>query len=63
MKTAYVICINDSVEHVVIDDDQLAEKKLAELKAAYWERNKWSFRDLESYEAICYWHIHTVDAE
>ena len=57
----HVICCNDSVEFAVIDDEEKAKVKMAELRAAYYERNKWSFRDETEYAARCYWNIHTVD--
>lgn len=34
---------------------------LAELSAAHFERNKWSFKDEAEYKNRCYWHIHTVN--
>ena len=59
---AHVICCNDSVEYVVIDNEQKAIWKMAELKADYFERNKWTFKTEKEYGQRCYWHIHTVDA-
>ena len=64
---AHVICMNDSVEHVVIDDEALANTKLDELRKAYFDRNQHVFheRDGESawkaYLRRIYWHIHTVE--
>ena len=57
----HVICCNDSVEFAVIEDEDKAKAKMAELSAAYFERNKWNFRDEAEYKIRCYWHIHTVD--
>lgn len=59
----HVICCNDSVEYAVIGNEDLALKKLEELKAKYFERNRWSFRSEEEYSIRCYWHIHTVSGE
>lgn len=61
---AHVICCNDSIEYVVLDDEPLAIGKMLELKNAYFERNKWAFNgDQEAYNRRCYWHIHTVGYE
>ena len=61
---AHVICCNDSIEYVVLDDEPLAIGKMLELKNAYFERNKWAFNDdQEAYIRCCYWHIHTVNYE
>jgi len=56
---AYVICCNDSVEFVVIDDEARAEAKLQELRVAYDLKNP----PQHKYSAPRYWHIHTVDCE
>lgn len=56
MKTAYVICLNDSIRYVVIDDEERAKAKMAELRDAYAKRNPQN-RD------ILYWHIDAVSAE
>ena len=58
----HVICCNDSVEFAVIEDEAKAQAKLEELRQAYFERNKWNFRDEAEYKTRCYWHIHTVAA-
>ena len=64
MTQAHVICLNDSVEHVVIGTENQAMKLLVQLKIAYWKRNRWIFNNNQSdYNLRCYWHIHTVPAE
>lgn len=57
----HVICCNDSVEFAVIEDEDKAKNKMVELSAAYFERNKGSFKDEAEYKNRCYWHIHTVN--
>lgn len=57
----HVICCNDGVEFAVVDDEEKAKAKMAELSAAYFDRNKGHFKDQAEYKARCYWHIHTVD--
>ncbi len=57
---AHVICCNDGIEFVVIDDKEKAKEKLAELRDAYYERNKFAFENQEAYKSQCYWHIYTV---
>jgi hypothetical protein len=60
---AHVICVNDSVEYVVIDSEFKAQAKLLELKEGYFEHNRWLVgQNRDEYEARFYWHIHTVDA-
>ena len=59
--TAYVICCNDAVEYVVVNDENLAKEEMAKLKIAYFEKNKWHFKDEESYDTECYWHIHMIN--
>jgi hypothetical protein len=59
----HVICCNDSVEFAVIDDEEKAKEKMKELKAAYFERVKWHFRNEKDYAARTYWHIHTVEGQ
>jgi hypothetical protein len=59
--TAYVICCNDVVEYVVVNDENLAKEEMAKRKIAYFEKNKWYFKDEESYDTQCYWHIHVVN--
>jgi len=72
---AHVICCNDSVEHVVIGTEAQAQTKLEELRAADFERNKWSYQEVRGlsnpsvvlqtredvYKHRYYWHIHTAD--
>lgn len=60
---AHVICCNDSIELVVIDNVELADRRLKELRDAYYERSRWNWQNREHYECVCYWHIHVVDAE
>ena len=57
----HVICINDGIEFAVIDDKIKAEIKMNQLSDAYYDRNKFAFKDKEDYKRQCYWHIHTVN--
>jgi len=59
----HAICCNDSVEFAVVEDAEKANAKMEELSTAYFERNKWSFKNKDEYKARCYWHIHTVDGD
>lgn len=63
MKQAYVICLNDSVEAVVIGSKKQADKKKDELKAAYMKKNYYYLkgRELEEMGKCIYFHLHTVD--
>lgn len=60
---AYVICINDSIEYVIIDDEEKANSKMKELSMKYYLKNQYVFSSLADYKNRCYWHIHSVDAE
>ena len=58
---AHVICCNDSVEHVVLDDEKLAEEikeQLAEADAKERRNSAGQF-----HRADPYWHIHTVGVQ
>ena len=57
---AYVICCNDSIEHVVLDRETIANIKLVKLKKDFFERNKFNYKDFAEYEHLCYWHLHHV---
>jgi hypothetical protein len=68
MKNAYVICCNDSIEFIVIDDYEKAEMKLSELRNKY--RNDWLKKYIDTsmfdfyykqYNNSFFWHIHTVE--
>ena len=59
--TVYAICCNDAVEYAVVNDENLAKEEMAKLKIAYFEKNKWHFKDEESYNAQCYWCIRKVN--
>jgi len=61
--TAYIICCNDGTEYVVLQDEAKAKAKMAELKEAYYRRQKWSFNSREEYNIRCYWHLHEVEYE
>jgi len=56
MKTAYVICNNDSIEAVIIDDFQKARSELIRLKE---DHHKLSPK-CDGYSDIYFWHIHEV---
>jgi hypothetical protein len=57
---AHVICFNDGVEAVVIDDIDFANSELERLKNKYYEKVKFQFENREQYDQIVYWHIHSV---
>jgi len=77
-NTFYVICCNDSVEHVIVGSIQRAEEKKIELAREHFNRygiNEWrSLRMIppsvsdeevfrEYYLRRCRWHIQTVPGE
>lgn len=56
-QIAYVICCNDSIKCVTLDET-LAEKLKTELSLKYYESTRGAYEDYAEYEQICYWHIH-----
>lgn len=60
---AYVICCNDSVEYVVLDDEEKANKKKEELAEKHFNSCKWSYKDYEEYRKLAYWHLHDVGCQ
>lgn len=69
MSRAFVICMNDYPEHVVLSDQNAAKRKLTELQEAYRSKNWGDFRlsqmgkpvDEAMHEAGCHWHIKEVE--
>lgn len=57
---AHVICLNDSVECVVVDAVEVAEAMMAGLRNLHRERNMLICDD--EYNTRHYWHIHTIPA-
>jgi hypothetical protein len=64
MTIAHVICANDSVEAVVLDDEVKAnEEKERFAKVAFEEhqRHGGRARTEKAYRALVYWHLHSVE--
>jgi hypothetical protein len=59
-RMAHVICLNNSVECVVVDSLEVANATMAGLAKIHQER-KGCFND-DDYKARFYWHIHTIPA-
>ncbi len=60
---AYVICCNDSVEYVVLDDANRAREKMLELEDAFFKRSRGLFLSREHYENLCHWRVCTARYE
>ena len=60
---AHVICCNDGVEYVVLDDSNRAYEKMLELKEEFFEHSKGMFRNRRDYELLCHWRMCTVKYE
>lgn len=63
---AYVICCNDSIEFVVLDDEGKAKEKKEEMAKVDFERCKRQYilkewEDYNEYRSIYYWHLHNVE--
>lgn len=62
VKKAHVICCNNSVKYVVLDDTVKAEEKLEQLSRKDYEEHATPlFEDYNEYRSSYYWHIQTVD--
>lgn len=63
-KKAHVICCNNSVKYVLLDDPIKAEEKLEQLSRTDYEEHATPlFRDYNEYRRSNYWHIQSVDYE
>lgn len=68
---AHVICCNDSVEFVVLYDEEKAKAKLEQLARNDFNRQPYGWTigtshigtdaEWKAYRHRCYWHIHTVE--
>ena len=58
MRKVFVICCNESVEGVVISNEEEAEDILAELRMNHFDKSR---NSLDEYSGIYYWHIHKVN--
>lgn len=57
---AHVICANDSVVAVVLDDEVKALKKMKELSDEDFERSS-CYSDRDNYDHQIFWHLHEVE--
>jgi len=56
-KTAFIICVNDSIRAAVIDDKEKAQSEMNQLKLKDFVTSSMS---KEEYEDIMFWHLHEV---
>ena len=56
MKTAFILCMNDSTEAVVIDDIEKAKVELEKLK----KKHQKIFSPCKEYNDVFFWHLHDV---
>lgn len=65
MSTAHIICCNDSMELVVLDNEEQAQVKLNELADQHYDKaamlNGQRFASRNYYNSIYYWHIHDIE--
>ena len=59
----HVICCNDAIMHAVLGGKVSATKTLKEMQEVYYDANKHMFDSREEYNALCYWHIHTLTGD
>jgi len=57
---AFVLCANDGIEAVVLEDEEKANAELLNLKEKHWERFRHSFSSREHFDDMIYWHLHEV---
>jgi len=58
---AYIICMNDSMQAVVLKDEAKAITEMENSKKKYWEAISWYYTDYKEYSRAAYWHIHEVE--
>lgn len=56
-SVAHIIFLNDSVQDVIINDIEAAEKKKEELKKSFYEKNKMSIASEQEYKDTHHWRI------
>ena len=56
MKTAYIICMNDSTKAVIIDDLKKALVEKTRLK----EEHQKKISPCKEYNDVYFWHLHDV---
>jgi len=61
--TAYVICANNVVEFVILDDEKKAKRKSKELEDKHWEEVQYSFLNRTEYHGAICWYIYSVEYE
>lgn len=60
MKTAYVLCCNDSIKAVVIEDEQRAMEELVRLEKQFVVTYQYYNKTEEDFRNQYYWHLHSV---
>jgi hypothetical protein len=63
MQTAYVICYNDGIDSVVLDNGEKAIEIMEKRQKEYYDKFQWNFKSFEEYEKQVYWHLHKVKYE
>lgn len=63
MKQAIIICMNDSIEAVVIDDIEYANKVKEKRATDYFNKNAHVYKSIRDYQNQCYWHLHILNIE
>jgi hypothetical protein len=59
----YVICCNDGIEYVVMNDEDRAQEILIEMEKSFYVGNMHRFNNWDTYRKQIFWHIHTVNGE
>lgn len=58
---AYVICANDSIKGVVLNDKEKALKESEKLADEYFKTHGFNFQDRADYDHLIFWHLHEVE--
>ena len=56
MDTAFIICMNDATEAVVIDDITKAKEEMKKLKKKHQKKHS----PCKEYNDVFFWHLHDV---
>lgn len=58
---AFVICVNDSIEGVVLNDEQRALQKMGEIADNHFKTIHHGCSTREEYDNLLFWHLHETE--
>lgn len=58
---AYIICMNDNMEAVVLNNPAQADELLESKAKEYFDHSRPAYSNYGAYRAQCFWHIHEIE--